>query len=185
MQKYNPDLVYQVVRAKMLNKKRPIASTKDRSEVRGGGRKPWPQKGTGRARAGSIRSPLWRGGGITFGPQSQRNYATGIPKKMARLAFAHVLERKREDKELILAEAMPLDQPKTKHFHEWLGTVGAKGSALVVFNKNPELLKRAGRNIPGIKVLDPANVDILDLLQYKYLVTTKEALRKLEERTKF
>ena len=87
MTKYNSDLVHQVVRIKMLNKKRPVASTKDRSKVSGGGRKPWAQKGTGRARAGSSRSPLWRGGGITFGPDAKRNYKGDISKKMNVLAF--------------------------------------------------------------------------------------------------
>jgi len=92
--KFNADLVYQVVRTKQLNKRRRIASTKDRAQVAGGGRKPWPQKGTGRARAGSNRSPLWRGGGITFGPNASRSYAGKVTQKMGKLALAMVLQKK-------------------------------------------------------------------------------------------
>lgn len=181
---YNPDLVYQVVRARLLNKKRPIASTKDRSEVSGGGRKPWPQKGTGRARHGSIRSPLWRKGGVTFGPRRERSYTKVVPEKIAKKALSMVLEKKREDKELIEVDDITSNEGKTKAFSLWLSEIVPNGSSLIIPHKGGALVKRAGRNIPDVKVLDPANVDILDLLQYKYLIITKEALKKLEDRTK-
>lgn len=180
--KYNADLVYQVVRAKTLNKKRSIASTKDRGEVSGGGRKPWAQKGTGRARAGSIRSPLWKGGGITFGPRSERSYKKRIPEKMKKLAFAMVFEKKKEEKEVRIVDSMPAREPKTKIFNTWIRREIARATALVVLHENIDMIKRAGRNIPGIKITDAANVEILDLLRYKYLVLTKEAEKKLKER---
>ncbi|MBI3335867.1 MAG: 50S ribosomal protein L4 [Candidatus Portnoybacteria bacterium] len=182
--KYNPDLVYQVVRARLLNKRRPIASTKDRSEVSGGGKKPWPQKGTGRARHGSIRSPLWRKGGVTFGPRRERSYAKVVPEKIARKALSMVLEKKREDRELIEVDDITSSEGKTKAFSFWLSQLRPNGSSLVIPHKGGALVKRAGRNIPKVKVVEPENVDIIDLLSYKYLIITKEALARLEERTK-
>ena len=161
MTTYNPDLVYQVVRARLLNKRRPIASTKDRSEVSGGGRKPWPQKGTGRARHGSIRSPLWRGGGITFGPRSKRNYRKDIPKKIGKQAFKMVLEKKREEGELILVDKMSLPEPKTKLLANWLIPLVKGGSSLVVPDGESALMKQAGRNVPRVKVVEPEQVSII------------------------
>ncbi len=183
-EKANADLIYQVVRAKMLNKKRPSASTKDRSEVRGSGKKPWQQKGTGRARAGSVRSPLWEGGGITFGPRPERNYQTRVPKKIARKAFNLVLQKKEAQGEVIVTPKIDLPEAKTKFFAAWLKKFVGNDSSLVVVQENIEMVKRAGRNIPRVRVLDPANVDILDVLSYKYLVATKEAFAKLKERSK-
>lgn len=167
----------------MLNKKRPIASTKDRSKVSGGGRKPWAQKGTGRARAGSSRSPLWKGGGVTFGPSSERNYKGSVPKKMNVLALTMGLEKKKEDKEILIVDAPTLEEPKTKFFNSWLKRIVEEGSALVVLDKNMDAMKRAGKNIPHIKVTDFSNIDIIDILRYKYIVATKEAWKKLEKRT--
>lgn len=166
----------------MLNKKRPIASTKDRSEVRGSGKKPWQQKGTGRARAGSVRSPLWEGGGVTFGPRPERTYKTHIPKKMVQKAFSLVLQKKEAEGEVIMTPKVDLPEPKTKLFAAWLRKLVGEGSSLVVTHEGVQMAKRAGRNIPRVKVLDPANVDILDVLRYKYLVATKEALKQLKAR---
>lgn len=180
---YNPDLVHQVVRAKMANKRRTIASTKDRAQVAGGGKKPWPQKGTGRARAGSNRSPLWKGGGITFGPSAQRIYKVNLTKKMVRTAIAMVFERKRRDKEVIVVDTIEVSEPKTKLFASWLKGVVEEPSVLVVADEHLSTLKRASRNIPGVKLQDPSNVDILDLLKYTYVVITKGALSQLEKRT--
>lgn len=179
---FNSDLVHQVVRVKMLNKRRPIASTKDRAQVAGGGKKPWPQKGTGRARAGSNRSPLWKGGGITFGPNAKRSYAGTVTVKMSRLALAMVIAKKRQDREVIICESMEVKEAKTKQFSAWLRSLVNKGSALVVASQNAPLLKRAGRNLPGVKVTDDKNLDILDVLQYKYLVITKTGLKNIEQR---
>jgi len=182
MLKYNPDLVYQVVRAKMLNKKRPLASTKDRSEVSGSGRKPWPQKGTGRSRHGSIRSPLWRGGGITFGPRKERNYKKGVTKKMANAALAMVFDKKRQEHEVREVESITIEQYKTKYFYRWLRTLTDEGSALVVSGKDTGLLKRASRNIPGVSVRAPQDVDAVDLLSHRYCIITSEASKRLIER---
>lgn len=182
MLKYNPDLVYQVVRAKMLNKKRPLASTKDRSEVSGSGRKPWPQKGTGRARHASIRSPLWRGGGITFGPRKGRNYKKGVTQKMANTALAMVFAKKRQENEVRDIEGIMLEEYKTKYFFRWLKALVDEESALVVSNKDVALLKRVSRNIPGVSVRTPENVDALDLLSHRYCVITSEASKRLMSR---
>lgn len=182
MKPYNADLVHQVIRIKLLNKRRPIASTKDRAQVAGGGKKPWPQKGTGRARAGSRRSPLWRGGGVTFGPTRERNYQGIVTPAMAKGAFAMVLAKKKEDKELIAVDAITLAAPKTKAFSQWLRSVVAKGSALVVPYEDVATIKRAGRNMASVKVCDQQNVDILDVVTYNYLIIAKEALTKLGER---
>lgn len=182
--KFNADLVYQVVRTKQLNKRRAIASTKDRAQVAGGGKKPWPQKGTGRARAGSNRSPLWKGGGITFGPNASRSYAGKVTQKMGKLALAMVLQKKQEDKEVILCDSIAVDQPKTKLFAQWLRSQVSTGSCLVVSDDHSQILSRAARNIPGVKTSDVANVDILDVLKYKYVVITKPGLKSLEARLK-
>lgn len=184
MIRFNSDLVHQVVRTKMLNKKRPIASTKDRAQVAGGGKKPWPQKGTGRARAGSNRSPLWKGGGITFGPHAQRSYAGKVTPSMSRLALSMVLAKKQEDKEMITVDGIEITQPKTKQFNAWFRSLVKEGSALVVTDKDASTVKRAGRNIQGVKVSDDRNVDILDVLKYKYLLITKTALKNVESRLK-
>lgn len=179
---YNPDLVYQVVRAKILNKKRPIASAKDRSEVRGGGKKPWPQKGTGRARHGSIRSPLFKGGGVTFGPRKERNYRKKVSSRMADSALAMVLEKKREDKEIREVKGIEVKGYKTKYLAKWLKEIVGEGSALVVPDENVLETKRIGRNIPRVTIRDAKNIDVVDILKHKYLVITAPALKVLRER---
>lgn len=179
---FNRDLVHQVVRTKMLNKRRPIASTKDRAQVAGGGKKPWPQKGTGRARAGSNRSPIWKGGGITFGPNAMRHYAGKVTKKMNKAAFSMVLAKKQEDKEVISCESIDLKEAKTKQFKTWLRSVVKEGSALVVGDENMKIIKRAGRNMADVKVVEGKNLGILDILNHKYMVITKPALIALQKR---
>ena len=179
MKTYNEDLVYQVTRAKVLNKKRPLASTKDRSEVAGSGKKPWAQKGTGRARHGSIRSPLWRGGGVTFGPRKERNYKKGVTKKMANAALIMVFDRKKKEHEVKEVKDIVLEAFRTKYFFDWVGKIAGTASALVISEKDTALLARAGRNIPGVMVKGPQDVDVLDLLSRRYCIITTEASKQL------
>lgn len=180
---FNSDLVYQVLRVKASNKRRPLAATKDRAEVSGGGKKPWPQKGTGRSRHGSIRSPLWRGGGITFGPRKERTYKGRIPRKMALRALLMVFEKKRADNEVKLVDDIAINENKTKVFAKWLKEqIGGEGSALIVGTNNLSLLKRVSGNIPRVTVTHPRNVDIEDMLAYNYCIITKDAQDKLIKR---
>ncbi|PIQ91896.1 MAG: 50S ribosomal protein L4 [Parcubacteria group bacterium CG11_big_fil_rev_8_21_14_0_20_39_14] len=180
--KLNPDLVHQVVVSQMANRRRVIAHAKDRGEVRGGGKKPWRQKGTGRARHGSIRSPLWRGGGVTFGPTKERNYKKIIPKKMKRRALFMVLSSKAKDNELIIMDELKMEKVKTKEFAKILNTIlGAKRSSiLIALSREDENIQKAAENIPKTKIMRVCDLNALDLLNYKYLLITKEAIKLLQ-----
>jgi large subunit ribosomal protein L4 len=187
----NSDLVHQVLTAQMANSRQVIAHTKDRSEVRGGGKKPWRQKGTGRARHGSIRSPLWKGGGVTFGPTKERNFKKKINKKMKRKAVFMVLSSKARDKELILLDILKLNTPKTKEalsvidrFSEKLaGYKKAKkkrDSILLVMPEKNETISRAVNNLPFVETIEARNLNVKDLLEKKYLVLLKDAIPVIE-----
>lgn len=180
--KMNPDLVHQVAVAQAANRRRKIAHTKDRSEVRGGGVKPWRQKGTGRARHGSIRSPLWKGGGVTFGPRKERNFKQKINKKMRRKALYMVLSAKAKDGKVILLEDLKLDQPKTKLMMLVLGKLppGGASSMLVLPSYNQDLI-RAVRNIPKVQPVQAKDLNALDVLSYKYLLMPKESVKVIKE----
>src|SRR3989344_1794431 len=143
---WNDDLVHQAVRVAFANQRQVLASTKDRSEVRGGGRKPWRQKGTGRARHGSIRSPLWKGGGVTFGPTTERNFKVKINKKMAQKAFLIVLSAKAKDNEILILDDLKLSAPKTKEMAKIMKNFSQVKTALLVLESNNENAKRAGNN---------------------------------------
>jgi len=181
--KMNPDLVHQVVVSQMANRRRVIAHTKDRGEVSGGGRKPWRQKGTGKARAGSIRSPLWKGGGVTFGPTRERNFKKIIPKKMKRKALFMVLSSKAKDEELILIDELKFETSKTKDFAQILKNIlkEKKGTVLIALPSKDENVIRIARNIPRIKVKIVNDLNVLDLLNYKYLLMPKEGIQKIKE----
>lgn len=180
----NPDLVHQVVVSQMANQRQVIAHAKDRSEVRGGGRKPWKQKGTGRARHGSIRSPLWKGGGVTFGPTKERNYKKIIPKKIKRKALFMALSSKVKDNELIIVDELKLESSKTKEFAAFLKAIlkEKKGKILVALSQENDTIIRAARNIPQVKVVLANNLNALDVLNYKYLLMPKEAINILKEK---
>lgn len=154
---------------------------KGRSEVRGGGRKPWKQKGTGRARQGSIRSPQWRGGGIVFGP-TPRSYAYKLPKKVRRLAIKSALSAKVQEGNLIVLDQFVLETPKTKEFVQVLNNLKVENQkALVVtadFNENVAL---SGRNIPGVTILESNGINVLDVVGATKLIVTKAAVEKIEE----
>lgn len=180
--KLNPDLVHQVVVSQMANRRKVIAHTKTRAEVRGGGRKPWRQKGTGRARVGSIRSPLWRGGGVVFGPRKEKIFKKGIPKKMKKLALFMVLSEKAKNNLLIILDKVKIEKPKTKEMTEILKKLPCKNEssliALPELNKN---LILAARNIPDVETTQAKDLNALDLLSFKYLVIPKEAIKVIKE----
>lgn len=153
---------------------------KNRSEVRGGGRKPWRQKGTGRARQGSIRSPQWVGGGVVFGP-TPRSYAYHLPKKVSRLALKSVLSQKAADSNLVVIDSISYDKPSTKAFAQLLNTVGADNKALVVVEDGNDNVALSARNIDKVKVVAPEGVNVLDVINANKLVVTQAALSKIEE----
>jgi 50S ribosomal protein L4, bacterial/organelle len=153
---------------------------KNRSEVRGGGRKPWRQKGTGRARQGSIRSPQWVGGGVVFGP-TPRSYAYHLPKKVSRLALKSVLSQKAADSNLIVIDSISYDKPSTKAFAQLLNTVGADNKALVVVEDGNDNVALSARNIDKVKVVAPEGINVLDVINANKLVVTQAALSKIEE----
>lgn len=183
----NPDLIHQVVIAQMANRRKPLAHTKTRAEVSGGGRKPWRQKGTGRARHGSIRSPLWRGGGITFGPRKERVFKKRIPKKMKRKALLMVLSGKAKENLLLLLDKLEIEKPKTKEITKILENLEKKirsftgKNCLIVLPKFDKNIILATRNIPDVEIREVRNLNVLDLLSFKYLIMPKEAINKIKE----
>ena len=180
--KFNSDLVHQVVVGQMANKRKPIAHTKDRSEVSGGGRKPWRQKGLGKARHGSIRSPIWVGGGITFGPRKDTIFKKRIPKKMKRLALFMVLSQKEKDKLLIVSDNLKLDSPKTKLMLEFINNLNLKRrSALIALPEIDKNIILATRNIPNLKVVQAKDLNCLDLVSFQYLIVPKQSIKVIKE----
>ena len=153
---------------------------KNRSEVAGGGRKPWRQKGTGRARQGSIRSPQWRGGGIVFGP-TPRSYSYKLPKKVRRLALLSALSTKVREEEIIVLDGLTFDAPKTKEFIQVLSNLSIDKKALIVTADLDETVALSARNIPGISVVTANGINVLDLVAHDKLVITKAAVQKVEE----
>ena len=177
----NPDLVHQVLVLQRANQRQNSAHTKDRSEVRGGGRKPWRQKGTGRARHGSIRSPLWRGGGITFGPRNEKNWGREIPKKMRRKALLMVLSEKAKNNLVVILDNLEIEKPKTKVMATIIRKLPAeKGSRLILTNNGKNTFL-AARNIKKTGVLEARNLNIVDLLNYKYLLVSKEGIKQIQQ----
>lgn len=178
----NPDLLWQVIVSQMANRRRIIAHTKTRAEVRGGGRKPWRQKGTGRARAGSIRSPLWRGGGVTFGPRKERVFKKKIPKKMRRLALFMALSGKVKNNLLILLDKLKIEKPKTKLMTNIIKKLPCrKKSALIALPEYDKNIILAARNLPEVEIILARNLNALDLLTFKYLIMPKEAAKVIKE----
>ncbi|RHW47734.1 50S ribosomal protein L4 [Bombilactobacillus bombi] len=155
-------------------------AVKNRSAVHGGGRKPWRQKGTGRARQGSIRSPQWRGGGIVFGP-TPRSYAYKLPRKVARLALKSVLSQKVADKEMIVIDDLNFDKPSTKTFKQLLEKLEAHGRTLVVVEAGNDNAILSARNIDKVKAITAENVNVLDVINNQQMIITQKALAKIEE----
>ncbi len=176
----NQAVVHQVMVAQQANARQGTASTKTRGEVAGSTRKLFAQKHTGHARAGSIKSPLRRGGGIIFGPKP-RSYRQAVPKKMRRLALRCVLSAKARDKELVVLERLELEQPKTKEMARILAALGLDSSALIVTAEPEGNVVKSARNLPGIKTMPTSLLNVVDILSYKMLFMTVAAVRKAEE----
>lgn len=153
---------------------------KNRSEVAGGGRKPWRQKGTGRARQGSIRSPQWRGGGTVFGP-TPRSYSYKLPKKVRRLALKSALATKVQESNILVLESLSFEAPKTKEFVAFLNNLSVDTKALIVTANVDETIALSARNIPGITVIEAVGINVLDLVGHNKLIITKAAVEKVEE----
>ena len=177
-----PHLFYDVVKWQLAKRRRGTASTKTRAEVRGGGRKPWRQKGLGRARAGSIRSPLWRGGGVVFGPKP-RDYSYPLPKKVRRAALRSALSLRYKEGKLTVLDGFDLGRIKTKLFVEAMEKLGLKGEkVLIVTDGKDEVLERSARNVLWAKVLRCEGLNVYDVLNYRHLLILRSALPKIEER---
>lgn len=192
---WNSDLVHQVVYAIKANLRNNVAHTKTRGEVRGGGKKPWQQKGTGRARHGSSRSPIWVGGGITHGPRNDKIYSQKINKKMRAKALFTVLSRKYKDGEIVFTENLNILEPKTKTAIDFLSSVSSvsgfeniiskkNNSAVIVISENSDALKKSFRNINNLVIEEVRNLNPLTLVQYKHIVfvDAENNLAKLSER---
>lgn len=175
----NESVVHEAVVMQMANLRRGTSSTKSRGEVRGGGRKPWRQKGTGRARVGTIRSPLWRGGSIVFGPKP-RDFSYSIPKKKRRLALKSVLSAKVQDGEIIIIDELKFEQPKTKEMVKILEALQAQ-KALVVTADMDENVQKSSRNISGVTPMTAQGLNVYDVLAHDKLIMTKDAVLKVEE----
>ncbi len=173
-------LIHAAVVNHLANRRAGTASTKNKALVSGGGKKPWKQKGTGRARAGSNRSPLWRHGGTVFGPMP-RDYSYAIPKKAKRAALVDALASKVAENRLILIDSLNLAEPKTKLVSTLLENLGIQENALVLIKTENKNLTMAARNIPSVKVLRMENINVYDLLKYPYLITTQDALNSVQE----
>lgn len=204
----NVALVHQAMVAQMGNERQVLAHTKDRSEVRGGGKKPWRQKGTGRARVGSSRSPIWIGGGVTFGPTKDRNFKKDINKKMRQKAIFMVLSDKVENNSIAVIDKLEIKDFKTKDIDAMVKSLqksalkttekkettdkkdekkavkAPKTSALIITDKKDEKVKYSSRNLVGVKQINFENINILDLLKYKDLIITKEGVKMIEEQYK-
>ena len=173
-------LLHDIVRFQLAKERAGTASTKNRSVVRGGGRKPYRQKGTGRSRAGSIRSPLWRGGGVIFGPRP-RDYGFALPKRVRKQALRIALSARAADGKLFVLNQFQLKEIKTKSFVEILNRFGVK-EALIVTRKENFNLERSARNVPGFKVLRVEGLNVFDILNYEHLILVKDSVEKIQER---
>ncbi len=186
---WNDDLVHQVVTAMMSNKRSPLAHTKGRGEVSGGGRKPWRQKGLGKARHGSTRSPIWVGGGVAHGPRNDKNFSRKVNVKAKKKAFYTVLSQKFRDNEILFLDKMDFSKPRTKEAVEIINSISKiggfekmktkkKNKAILALDKKEPNVSKSFRNIPGMGIYEARNLNILDILNFKYLVIAnpKEAI---------
>ncbi|BCB01988.1 50S ribosomal protein L4 [Bacillus sp. KH172YL63] len=176
----NKHVLFEAVLMQRASLRQGNHKVKNRSEVRGGGRKPWRQKGTGRARQGSIRSPQWRGGGTVFGPVP-RSYSYKLPKKVRRLAIKSALSSKVVEENILVLEALSFDAPKTKEFANVLKGLSVNAKTLVVTDGLDENVALSARNIPGVTVVSAEGISVLDVLGHDKLVMTKSAVEKVEE----
>ncbi len=193
---WNPDLVHEVIVSMQSNARAGTAHTKDRSEVSGGGKKPWKQKGTGRARHGSRRSPIWRGGGVTFGPSSEKDFSKKINKKVRQKAFVTTLSKKHADGEVIFVENLSFDAPKAAEAKNAVKAIASgagkedlatkrNNAAIIVLNERNESAEKSFQNFGNLEVVQAKDINSVDLLTYKYVVvaTPAESLATLEKRS--
>lgn len=177
----NEAVVHQALVRQLASRRLGTHATKTRSMVRGGGRKPWRQKGTGRARAGSIRSPLWVGGGVTFGPHP-RSYKTSMPRKARRLAIKSALTAKVQADEFLVLETISFDRPKTKDMVGMLKNFSLDAKkALIITNDTDENIDKSSRNLPGVKTITSLELNVFDLLHYDKILIAKDAVTTIEE----
>lgn len=174
-------LLFETVRMQLANRRAGTAATKTRAFVRGGGKKPWKQKGTGRARSGSTRSPVWVGGATVFGPQP-RSYEYRLPKSARRTALRAALADKYRDGALVVVNEIELTELKTKRMVEFLARLQMGDSVLVVIPEANEKIEKSARNLPGVKVLRCEGLNVYDLLRYRQILFTQTALQKVTER---
>ncbi|MDX9822625.1 MAG: 50S ribosomal protein L4 [Syntrophales bacterium] len=174
----NEAVIHEVVKMQMASRRQGTSSTKRRHDVSGGGKKPWRQKGTGRARSGSSRSPVWRGGGIVFGPHP-RNYAYRIPKKVKRLGIVSALSMKLKEERLLILRDFPMEEIKTRRFKEVVDRFGLK-KALFVLDKSYPNLEKSSRNFQGMKVIRSEGINVYDLVNFDHLVLLEPSVKKIE-----
>ncbi len=183
--KASPSVIQLAVTVQMANRRVAIAHTKMRSEVRGGGRKPWRQKGTGRARHGSRRSPIWRGGGVTFGPRSDRNFTLKINRKTRRKALCMVLSAKRSDNQVKVVDPLELKPAKTKTLNNLLRSLKSERGGLVVSAKPDRNLRRVAANMKSVEVISADSLNVYDVLKARTLIVAKSALPVIEKLYRF
>lgn len=176
----NEHVLYEAVKNQLANKRQGTQSAKTRAEVRGGGRKPWKQKGTGRARQGSIRSVQWVGGGVAFAPKP-RDYSYTLPKKVRRLAMKSALSAKAQNGEIIVLDALNMEAPKTKEFAQILKNVNSAKKALIVTAENNENVIKSARNLEGVQAATVNTINVYDILKYDSFIITTDAVKKVEE----
>lgn len=172
----NDELLHQAYVAGFANKRNVLAHTKDRGERAGTGKKPWRQKGTGNARAGSVRSPLWRKGGITFGPTNERNFKKDITKKMKQKAICVALSEKIRSNKMVVVEEIKLEENKTKRFNEALKKLNIKGTLLVAFDENEAQFNRSSRNIEAVDGVRTSSLSVFDILNHQSLLMSKDSV---------
>ncbi len=178
----NPNLVHQVIVSQASNKRQKSAHAKTRNEVRGGGRKPWRQKGTGRARHGSNRSPIWKGGGVTFGPRNEKNYEKTIPDKMRKKALFMVLSGKLKDSEIIFVDDINPGDSKTKSMKKIMDNFSMDSkSSLILCPKQDKNIIMGARNIPKTETMSAKDINALDLLSFKFLIIPEESIQVIKE----
>ncbi|HAV21805.1 MAG: 50S ribosomal protein L4 [Bacillota bacterium] len=176
----NEHVLHEAVVMQLASERLGTAKAKTRSEVAGGGSKPWRQKGTGRARHGSRVSPIWRGGGITFGPRP-RKYRYNLPKKARRIALLSALSSKAENEKVLVIDGLTMPEPKTRVMANMLEKLDARGKALVILKQPDSNVELSFRNIPGVKVLTPPKLNVYDILNCDKLLLAKEAADVVEE----
>jgi len=183
---FKRDLLYQIARIERHNRRQPLAHAKDRSEVRGGGKKPWQQKGTGRARHGSIRSPLWKGGGVTHGPRKERVFARKANQKMKQEALRSILSEKARRGDIKVIKGISVTNAKTKELAPLFDSLVKEGKrtvrAIFLLGEHDAKLERALRNLPYLSTKTSQEVSVLDILNHRLVVMTPESLSKLETR---